>query len=71
MGIIDLITGILGVPFFLGGLAGVVLGLGIAFLVHLLFPFRDLASLQALIVAVCCLLGLVGGGVVASRSHTE
>ena len=71
MGIIDLIAGISGAPLFLGGVAGVVLGLGIAFLIHLLFPLRDLASLQALVVAVRCLLGLVGGGLVASRSHTE
>ncbi len=71
MSLIDLVTGLGSVLVVAGLLAGLFVGLGIAYVLHLAYPLRDLASLQALIVGACCMLGLIAGGIVESRSNTK
>jgi hypothetical protein len=71
MSIIDLLAGFSSVLIVAGLLAGLFVGLGIAYLLHVLYPLQDLASLQALIIGVCCVLGLVAGAVVESRSNIK
>jgi hypothetical protein len=71
MSLIDLLAGFSSVLVVAGLVAGLVVGLGIAYLLHMLYPLRDLASLQALIVGVCCMLGLIAGAMVESRSSTK
>lgn len=71
MSIIDLLAGFSSVLIVAGLLAGLFVGLGLAYLLHVLYPLRDLASLQALIVGVCCILGLVAGAIVESRGNAK
>ena len=71
MSISDLIAGFSSVLIVAGLLAGIFVGFGLAYLLHVLYPLHDLASLQALIIGVCCILGLVAGAIVESRSGSK
>ena len=51
----------------LGLVVGGALGLALAYALHMLFPLQDLLLVQALLVAVGCILGLIIGSRAEAR----
>jgi hypothetical protein len=51
-----------------GFIAGLFVGLGVAYLMHVFYPLHDL---QGFVVGIFCILGLGVGALLESRSGTK